>query len=366
VSGEGGMLQQIIYATTIVAGAIAVFLGYFWGANWLLDRSLAVNPSMPNDQITRRDRIRSRIRPWIFIAPALIFLCVYLVYPVFETFRLSLYDSLGQHYVGGANYHWAFGNPLDWFKAGIDPNTGESLGLDKGDPTFWRSALNNLLWLIIVPFFSTAIGLLVAVFADRVWWGGIAKTLVFMPMAISFVGAAVIWRFVYAYRAPGEEQIGLLNAIVTSFGGEPQAWMQIPWLNSFLLMIILIWIQTGFAMVILSAALRGIPSETIEAARIDGANERQIFFGIMIPQIGGTLLVVWTTITIIVLKVFDIVFAMTNGENDTQVLANLMYRMTFRSDDYGRGAAVAIVIMIAVIPVMIFNIRRARAASGAL
>jgi alpha-glucoside transport system permease protein len=272
------------------------------------------------------------------MAPALIFLVVYLIYPVFETFRLSLFNRLGQDFVGLDNYEWAI-----------------------HDDTFWQSALNNLAWLIIVPAFSTALGLLVAVLADRVWWGGIAKTLVFMPMAISFVGAAVIWRFIYAYRGPDQEQIGLLNAIVTAFGGEPQAWMQVPWLNSFLLMVILIWIQTGFAMVILAAALRGIPHETIEAARIDGANERQIFFGIMVPQIGGTIVVVWTTITIIVLKVFDIVYAMTNGEYGTQVLANLMYRWTFISGDSGRGAAVAMVIMLAVLPIMIWNIRRARA-----
>jgi alpha-glucoside transport system permease protein len=272
------------------------------------------------------------------MGPALIFLGVYLVYPVFETFRLSLFDRLGQDYVGLGNYEWAI-----------------------NDSTFWQSALNNLAWLIIVPALSTALGLLVAVLADRVWWGGIAKTLVFMPMAISFVGAAVIWRFIYAYRGPGQEQIGLLNAIVTAFGGDPQAWMQVPWLNSFLLMVILIWIQTGFAMVILAAALRGIPHETIEAARIDGASERQIFFGIMVPQIGGTIIVVWTTITIIVLKVFDIVYAMTNGEYGTQVLANLMYRWTFISGDSGRGAAVAMVIMLAVLPIMIWNIKRARA-----
>jgi len=332
------MLQQGLYAIAIVLSAIAVFLAYFWGANWILDRTLATNPSMPGEVITRRDRLKTRIRPWLFMAPALIFLVVYLIYPVFETFRLSLFNRLGQDFVGLDNYEWAI-----------------------HDATFWQSALNNLAWLIIVPAFSTALGLLVAVLADRVWWGGIAKTLVFMPMAISFVGAAVIWRFIYAYRGPDQEQIGLLNAIVTAFGGEPQAWMQVPWLNSFLLMVILIWIQTGFAMVILAAALRGIPHETIEAARIDGANERQIFFGIMVPQIGGTIVVVWTTITIIVLKVFDIVYAMTNGEYGTQVLANLMYRWTFISGDSGRGAAVAMVIMLAVLPIMIWNIRRARA-----
>lgn len=359
------ILQQGLYATAIVAGAIAIFLAYFWGSNWILDRALANDSSMSHEQIVRRDRLRTRIRPWLFMGPALLFLGIYLVYPVFETFRLSLFDRLGREFVGIDNYEWAFGNPLDWFRSSVDPETGEAIALNQGDSTFWSAMLNNLAWLIIVPALSTGFGLLVAVLADRVWWGGIAKTLVFMPMAISFVGAAVIWRFIYAYRGPDQEQIGLLNAIVTSFGGEPQAWMQVEYLNSFLLMIILVWIQTGFAMVILSAALRGIPHETIEAARIDGASERQIFFTIMVPQISGTILVVWTTITIIVLKVFDIVFAMTNGEHGTQVLANLMYRLTFRSNDYGRGAAVAIVIMLAVVPVMIWNIRRARAAEGA-
>jgi len=368
------MLDQALYAIQIVAIAVLGFIAYYWGANWILDRSLATNATMSHETITRRDRRRSRIRPWIFLAPALLLLAVYLVYPVFETLRLSLYDRLGQTFVGLDNYQWAFGNPVDWFRSAtdatgapiIDPATGLPVVLNQGDPTFWRSTLNNVAWLVIVPSLATAFGLVIAVLADRVWWGGIAKTLVFMPMAISFVGAAVIWRFVYAYRDAGTEQIGLLNAIVVSFGGEPQVWLGIPWLNSFLLMIILVWIQTGFAMVILSAALRGIPQETLEAARIDGANERQIFFGIMIPQIAGTILVVWTTITIIVLKVFDIVYAMTNGENGTQVLANLMYRWTFISGDSGRGSAIAIVIMLAVLPIMIWNIRRARAAEGAL
>lgn len=339
---DQGLLQQAVYAVTTIAVALAGFTLYFRGANFILDRALAPRAGMSAETVTRRDRLRTSIRPWIFVVPALLFLAVYLVYPVFETARLSLFNRLSTEFVEFDNYEWAF-----------------------GDPGFWQAALNNIAWLIIVPTFSTALGLVIAVLADRVWWGGIAKTLVFMPMAISFVGAAVIWRFVYAYRGPEQEQIGVLNAIVTALGGEPQAWMQVPWLNSFLLMIILIWIQTGFAMVILSAALRGIPQETIEAARIDGANERQLFFGILVPQIAGTILVVWTTIIIIVLKVFDIVYAMTNGEYGTQVLANFMYRWTFISGDAGRGAAIAIVIMIAVVPVMIWNIRRARAAEGA-
>ena len=227
------------------------------------------------------------------------------------------------------------------------------------DQNFLITIRNNLLWLIVVPTMATAIGLMVAVLADRVWWGGFAKSMVFMPMAISFVGASVIWKFVYDYRSAGSEQIGILNAIMTGMGLEPQAWVTIPFWNNFFLMAILIWIQTGFAMVILSAALRGVPSDTLEAARIDGAGELQIFFEIMVPQIMSTVLVVWTTITITVLKVFDVVMAMTGGQWDTGVLANLMYDWMFRGGgDYGRSSTIAMVLMFAVIPVMAFNIRR--------
>ena len=186
-----------------------------------------------------------------------------------------------------------------------------------------------------------------------------------MPMAISFVGASVIWKFVYDYGGPEATQIGLLNAIVVSLGGTPQAWITIPFWNNFFLMVILIWIQTGFAMVIFSAALRGVPEETLEAARIDGANEIQIFFRIIIPQILTTILVVWTTITIIVLKIFDIVLAMTNGQWETEVLANLMFDWMFRGGgDFGRGSTIALIIMIAVIPIMVWNIKRFREQEG--
>ena len=335
------MVQQILGAVIAVVVALAACAAYFWGTNWLLDRLLATSPGMPDEMLVKREARRSRIRPWLFIAPALLFLAVYLIYPVFETLRLSFFDKYGQKFVGFDNYAWAL-----------------------TDTVFWQSALNNLGWLIIVPSVATALGLVIAVLADRLWWGNIAKSLIFAPMAISFVGAAIIWKFVYTYRGPGIEQIGVLNAFVTGLGFPPQAWTTIPYLNSLLLMVILIWIQTGFAMVILSAALRGIPEETLEAARIDGASEFRQFFDIMIPQVWGTVVVVWTTITITVLKVFDIVYAMTNGEFQTQVLANLMYRWMFISGDYGRGSTIAIIIMIAVLPVMIWNIRRVRAELG--
>jgi len=335
------MIQQITGAAIAVLVAVAACFAYFWGTNWILDRVIGSSDAMSPSQSTQRDKTRSAIRPWLFIFPALLFLTVYLVYPVFETLRLSLFDKFGQNFIGFSNYAWAF-----------------------SDAGFWQAALNNIGWLLIVPFFSTAIGLVIAVLADRLWWGNIAKSLIFMPMAISFVGASVIWKFVYTYRGPGIEQIGVLNAIVVGLGLPPQTWLTIPILNSILLMVILIWIQTGFAMVILSAALRGIPEETLEAARIDGASDFRIFFDIMIPQIWGTLVVVWTTITITVLKVFDIVYAMTNGEFQTQVLANFMYRWMFISGDYGRGSTIAVILMLAVVPIMIWNIRRANAEEG--
>ncbi|HEY0919300.1 carbohydrate ABC transporter permease [Devosia sp.] len=337
----GDVVQQVLSAGFAIAVAVAAAGAYFWGTNWLLDKVLASSPRMTSGEMSRRDGLRSAIRPWLFLFPSLLFLSVYLVYPVLETFRLSLFDKTGRSFIGFSNYLWAF-----------------------GDSNFQQSVLNNVLWLLIVPALSTGFGLVIAVLADRLWWGNIAKSLVFMPMAISFVGASVIWRFVYDYRGEGQEQIGVLNALVTWFGLPPEAWITIPFWNSVFLMVILIWIQTGFAMVILSAALRGIPEETLEAARIDGANGFQIFFTIMIPQIFGTIVVVWTTITITVLKVFDIIFTMTNGQWNTEVLANLMFKWMFVNFDYGRGSAIAVILMLAVTPIMIWNIRRANAEEG--
>ena len=328
------MTDQILQTLAAVAISIFFCLAYFAGSNFLLDQIVHLPVSNKN----RLETLRSQVRPWLFLAPALLLLGVYLLYPLVETFRLSFYDTNGENFVGLANYSWVL----------VDRN-------------FLLTIRNNLMWLIVVPSLATAFGLVVAVLADRVWWGGFAKTLVFMPMAISFVGASVIWKFVYDFRGPDSDQIGILNAMVMGMGFQPQAWVTVPFWNSFFLMAILIWIQTGFAMVILSAALRGVPTETIEAARIDGASELQIFFEIMVPQVMSTILVVWTTITITVLKVFDIVMAMTGGQWDTSVLANLMYDWMFRGGgDYGRSSTLAMVLMFAVIPVMAFNIRRFR------
>ncbi len=324
------MLFSIATILTGIFGCVA----YFYLTNLALDLALPARGARAG----RNSRIAAMIRPWLFLGPALVLLGAYLVYPVIASAWLSLKDAGGQHYVGLANYRWL----------AQDAKFREALG-------------NNLIWLVVVPTCATFLGLLAAALTDRIRWGNIAKSLIFMPMAISFVGASVIWKFIYDYRGAGEDQIGLLNAIVVGLGGTPQAWITLaPWNNLFL-MVILVWIQTGFAMVILSAALRGISQEVIEAAVLDGASPTQIFLRIKLPQIWGTVAVVWTTITILVLKVFDIVFAMTNGQWGTQVLANYMYDWMFRgSPDFGRGSAIAMVIMALVTPIMVWNMARTR------
>jgi alpha-glucoside transport system permease protein len=327
-------LQGLITIILGVGGCVS----YFYFSNQFLDKVLYP----PRGANAGRNINRANmIRPWLFLLPALLALGLYLAYPVVETLRLSLTERIpggGSKFVGLDNYRQMF-----------------------DEPKFWEAMRNNILWLIVVPAFSTAFGLLAAQLTDRIKWGNIAKSLIFMPMAISFVGAAVIWKLVYDTRPVDQDQIGVLNALYLTFGGtEPKTWLTMPIWNNFFLMAVLVWIQTGFAMVILSAALRGIPEETIEAAIVDGANPFQVFFKIKVPQISGTIVVVWTTITIVVLKVFDIVFAMTNGQWQTQVLANYMYDKLFRANDWGVGSASAMVIMALVTPILIWNVRNAR------
>ena len=321
---------------TIIIG-VGGCVGYFYFSNLFLDKVLfpAKGPNA-GQNINRANMIR----PWLFLFPAIFVLGLYLAYPVVETIRLSVTERVpgGYEFIGFANYSQMF-----------------------SESKFWEALFNNGLWLIVVPAMSTAFGLLVAQLTDRIAWGTAAKALIFMPMAISFVGAGVIWKLVYEARPIDQEQIGVLNALYIYFGGtEAQQWLTIPFWNNFFLMIVLIWIQTGFAMVILSAALRGIPEETVEAAIIDGAGPFQVFFKIKVPQIMPTIVVVWTTITLTVLKVFDIVFAMTNGQWETQVLANYMYDKMFRANDWGVGSAAAMAIMLLVTPILVWNVRNAR------
>ena len=315
--------------STVLAG-IFFFIIYFRLFNFILDYIIKYK--------IISHRYENSIRSIIFIAPAFLVLFTFILFPVFETIRLSFYDKFGREFIGFDNYLWAI-----------------------KDYEFRRSILNNLGWLLIVPTLSTFFGLVIANLTDRIWWGTIAKSIIFMPMAISFVGAGVIWKFIYDYRGVDDQQIGLLNAIVVSFGLEPQAWLTIPIWNNLFLMAIMIWIQTGLALVIFSAALRGIPKETLEAARIDGASEFRIFWSIIIPFLEQTILVIWTIITILVLKVFDIIYAMTNGQWQTEVLANLMYDWMFRGGgDSGRGSVLAFCIMIGVIPILAWNLYRHR------
>ena len=241
----------------IVFLGIIIFVLYFHISNSILD--------FYGRKTNKQYNFENSIRVIIFIAPAFIILFIFILYPVFETVRLSFYDKFGREFLGWNNYLWAI-----------------------NDPNFRRSILNNFGWLIIVPTLSTFFGLVIANLADRIWWGTIAKSIIFMPMAISFVGAGVIWKFVYDYRGPGDQQIGFLNAIIVSLGYEPQAWITIPIWNNVFLMAIMIWIQTGLAMVIFSAALRGVPREMLEAARLDGASEMKIFTSIIIPYLQQT------------------------------------------------------------------------------
>ncbi|SMX35995.1 carbohydrate ABC transporter permease [Maliponia aquimaris] len=326
---------------TIVIG-VGGCLAYFWLSNQFLDRVLfpARGPNAGRN-INRANMVR----PWLFLFPALFALSLYLAYPVVETIRLSLTERITQP-DGTTVYQFV----------GLD-----NYAQMAADPKFWEALYNNMWWLIVVPALSTAFGLLAAQLTDRIRWGNIAKSLIFMPMAISFVGAGVIWKLIYDARPANAEQIGVVNAIYTALSGnDPVQLLTVPFWNNFFLMIVLIWIQTGFAMVILSAALRGIPEETIEAAIVDGANPFQIFFKIKVPQIMGTIVVVWTTITLVVLKIFDIVFAMTNGQWGTQVLANYMFNQLFVARDWGVGSASAMVIMLLVMPILVWNVRNAR------
>jgi alpha-glucoside transport system permease protein len=287
-----------------------------------------------------------RLKPYAFILPAVAAIGVFLIYPAVRTIILSFANSTSTAWVGLKNY-------TDL--------------LSSSD--FRITLVNTLLWIAVVPAVVVALGLAIATLADRLGSQGekLTKSSIFLPMAISGVGAATIWRFIYETRPAGETQIGLQNAIWTALGFDPVAWLQEDTLrlNTFLLMIILIWAQVGFSMVLLSAAVKGVPIDTIEAARIDGANERQIFFRVTVPQIWGTVITVFITVLITVLKAFDIVFVMTNGNFNTDIIAVRFFNELFRNGDNGRASAIVVMLMIAVLPVVIYQVRHFRAEEAA-
>lgn len=315
--------RALVVVMALLIGVLGVF-GLYYGMDWVINR-------LP-------ERYRELVRPFAFVGPAVVVLIVFLLYPTFNTIRLSFLDARGEEWVGLDNYVRIF--------------TSEDTLV---------AMRNSVAWVIVVPLFSVLIGLGFAVLADKLSRRSEAfsKTFIFMPMAISFVGASIVWRFVYSFRPEGfGDQIGLLNGLWTAVGGEPVAWLlSEPW-NNFFLMVILVWLQTGFAMVILSAAIKSVPEEIIEAARIDGAGEWQLFRRVVVPSISSTIVVVTTTVIITVWKVFDVVFVMTGGRFGTSVVAERMVTEFFTFRNSGTGAALAVVLLIAIIPLMVVNVKR--------
>ena len=315
--------KALIVLVAVLVGVFGVFALYYG-----MDRLVNQLP----------ERFRESVRPWVFVGPALVILSVFLVYPAINTLIISFQDARSEAFVGFENYGFVF----------TDDGT-------------LRSMRNTLGWIIIVPGLSIMFGLGVAVLADKLRRGeAFAKSLIFLPMAVSFVGASVVFGLIYDFKVFGN-QTGLLNGIWTGLGNEPVGWLaQEPW-NNLYLMIIMVWLQTGFAMVILSAAIKAVPDDILEAARIDGATEIQVFWRIIIPSIMSSIVVVTTTMVISVMKIFDIVWVMTNGDSGTEVIAERMIRWFFRNGHFGRGAAIAVILFLAIIPIMLLNVKRFRA-----
>lgn len=318
---------------SVVAGLVITFIIY-WALNWVVERT--------------HEKWKRRLLPYVFIGPVLLLIGIFLVYPAIRTFLSSFFEQgqkrgEGDSFVGLQNYIQLFTSP-----------------------DFLSVLLNNVLWVIFVPALAVLAGLLVAILADRVGpkREKTLKSIIFLPMAISAVAAAVAWRFIYFYAPPGNPQIYLLNSIWTAITrNDPVPWLTLDAgrLNSFLLMVIVIWLQAGFAMVLLSSAIKGVPDETIEAARLDGASERKAFFLVIIPQIRGTIIAVFVTILMTVMKLFDIIYAMTGGQYNTSVLAVEFYNQLFSFQNPGKAAAVVIVLMLAVIPVIVYQVRSYKA-----
>jgi alpha-glucoside transport system permease protein len=324
VALRNGIGDQLL--AKIVLGLVAVFVGV--AGIWMLyvGVSSIVGLLKPHWQ--------ARILPWVFVVPAIVLLTVFLVYPTIGTLITSFTVQTN-------------GDPLFHYKA---LTSDAYLGLVK----------NNIIWLIVGTGGSVLLGLLIAGLVDRVRREALAKTFIFLPLAISFVGASVIWQFMYEWKPEGQPQVGLINAVWTTLGGEPIRWVQEQPINTYALILIFVWLQTGFAMVVLSAAIKGVSLEVIEAARLDGASERQIFTRVIVPIIKGSIITVATTIAIVVLKIFDIIYVMTGGRNGTDVLANRMFVEFYEFFNDGRAAALATVLFVAVLPVMFINVRNLR------
>jgi alpha-glucoside transport system permease protein len=301
---------------------------------------------------------QGKLTPWLYLLPSLVVMSFFIVYPMFNTIGLSFKNKDGSASAATTckadqpcwgifeNYHYAL-------TAEFDTSSPQALW-----STFWSSSYGNTVkWIVVMVGGTVSIGLGFAVLADRVKYEALAKAVLFMPMAISFVGAGIIWKFVYDYGTQ-QVQTGLLNAIITTLGGQPIAWLSTPQLNTFAIIVVGIWIWSGFCMTILSAALKAVPSEIIEAARVDGASEWAVFWKIMVPIILPTITVVITTMVINVLKLFDLVYVMTGGNFGTDVIANRMYTEMYKNFNVGRGTAVAVVLVLAIIPFIYFNIKR--------
>jgi alpha-glucoside transport system permease protein len=320
--------QEDINKVLQVAIAVVVGVGGIWVLYWGMDRAISAMP----------ERSGAAVRPFAFAGPAMVLLAFYLVYPAVNTFILSFQNSSATEFVGFENFQRIF-----------------------TESVYLISIRNSVVWVLFVPAAAVVIGLGFATLADKLprRSESTAKSLIFLPLAISFVGASVVWTFVYDFRTEGfGEQIGILNAIMVGLGADPVNWMQVPLWNNLFLMIILVWLQTGFAMVILSSAIKSVPEDQIEASRIDGANEWQVFRRIVVPSIASTIVVVWTTVLITTWKVFDIVWVMTGGGFDTSVIAERMVTEFFTFNNDGMGAALAVLLFVAVIPILVINVKR--------
>ena len=323
-------MKDLLTAVQAVIGGIAITALIYWLLNLLVHR-------FP-------EKIKKKIEPYVFIGPVLVLIGIFVVIPTIQSIRLSFMEEE----IDGSTTWVGLQNFKDLF----------------AEEYFPSMAVNNLMWIAIVPILTVSIGLAIAQLANNVGARSekIFKSIFFMPMTISFVSAAVIWRYIYAYAPEGQDQVGLLNTLWIKLGGSPQAWFQIEAFrfNNLLLMVILIWLSAGYSMVLLSAAIKSVPEDTLEAGRVDGANTGQIFFKIVLPQIWPTVVAVFITVLIGAMKIFDIVLAMTGGNYNTTVLAQTFYLEYFIYGNTGKAMAAVVILIAAIIPVMFYQVRHYR------